>query len=105
MGNWKVCIKEPFVNCKHIYPIQQKKVKSMLDVLEKSNNVNKVIVFGSSTENRCHIWSDVDIYADLKENEHFDFDVNFDYDFWTNFKVDDNLKHEILKTGVVVYER
>lgn len=27
---WKICVEEPFMNCQKIYPIQQKKVKSLL---------------------------------------------------------------------------
>lgn len=33
------------------------------------------------------------------------FYLDFLYDLWTNYTVDENMKKEIFKKGVVVYER
>ena len=52
---WKICIPEPFMNCEKIYPIQQKKVKRLIDILSNNSNVKKIIIFGSSVSDRYHI--------------------------------------------------
>lgn len=106
MSKYKVVVKEPFENCELIYPIQQRKVKELVDYLKENENVCSVIIFGSSVTDRCHIGSDVDIYVTLKKQEkliHRYF--NFVFDLWTNFTADDDLKKEIHKNGVVVYQR
>ena len=101
---FKVCIQNPFTNCEQIYPIQQKKVRYLLDQLEGKENVQRVIIFGSSVTQHCHIGSDVDVYVELLEKERLFPELPpFELDVWTNFNVDDRLKLEILKKGVVVY--
>ena len=42
---WKVFISDPFLNCDKIHPIQQKKVKALLDNLDMTH-VLKVEIFG-----------------------------------------------------------
>lgn len=106
MSRFKVVIKEPFKNCEYIYPIQQRKVKEFIDYLKQNKNVKSIIIFGSSVTTACHIGSDVDIYVTLSKeekiiNKYFDFV----YDLWTNYSVDENLRSEIVKKGVVVYEQ
>lgn len=55
---------------------------------------------------RCHIYSDVDIYVELNYPEHLTFPAfDFVYDLWTNDTVDERMLEEIMKKGVVVYER
>lgn len=104
---WKICIQNPFDNCDKIHPLQQRKVKKLLDILSCNDNIIKVIIFGSSVTSRCNICSDVDIYIELKNkqkniiNEY----VDFVYDLWTNFSVDERLFKEIRNKGVIVYER
>lgn len=103
---WKVCVKKPFLNCQRIYPIQQEKVQSLVKNVALNPNVIRVIIFGSSTTNRCHIKSDVDVYIVMKTNE-YPFTRAFDFtcDVWTNYTADDKLKNEIKNGGVIVYER
>lgn len=104
--NWNICVKNPFLNCNRIYPMQQPKVKEFLDDVMKDNNVLKVIIFGSSVTYNCHSDSDVDIYLELKEDKKIDLHYHdFLFDLWNTFTVDSRLKNEILKTGVIVYER
>lgn len=107
MPKWKVCIDRPFSNCERIYPIQQRKIRALIDYLSGNSNVELITVFGSSVTNMCHIDSDVDIYVKLNKPEgnlvHKYFD--FVFDLWTNYTVDDRLKYEISKKGVIVYER
>lgn len=50
--------------------------------------------------------SDVDFYVEVKEDKRIITDyLDFLYDLWTNYTVDENMKKEIFKKGVVVYER
>lgn len=32
-SHWKVCIPDPFPNCERVYPLQQRKVRQLLDAL------------------------------------------------------------------------
>ena len=104
---WRVCVNQPFMNCQYIYPIQQNKVKSLLeDITDGINQIKRVIVFGSSVTEFCHAGSDVDIYVETDNNGALiKQDHPFEYDLWTNHTADERLKKEILSKGVVVYEQ
>ena len=104
---WRVCIQDPFENCKKIYPIQQKKVKQMINNIKEDSNVEKIVVFGSSVQDTCHMGSDVDFYIVLKQGQKITFKetLSFMYDIWTNYTVDSRMYEEITKKGVTVYER
>lgn len=103
---FKVCIPNYFMNCEYIHPLQQRKVAELIDYLSKDDNVNKIIIFGSSVTDKCHNYSDVDFYLDLKEDKRvISKAFDFVFDKLTNFIVDDRLMKEINNKGVVVYER
>ena len=104
---WRVCIQDPFENCKKIYPIQQKKVKQMINNIKEDSNVEKIVVFGSSVQDTCHMGSDVDFYIVLKQDQKITFKetLSFMYDIWTNYTVDSRMYEETTKKGVTVYER
>ena len=106
MSKYKIVIKQPFKNCEYIYPIQQRKIKELVEYLKINKNVKSIIIFGSSVNDKCHIGSDVDIYVILeKEEKIIDKYFNFVFDLWTNFTADERLKEEIKKKGVIVYEQ
>lgn len=99
-------IKEDYKNVNSIYPIQQHKVYEFIQMIKDNPNVIRLIVFGSSITDRCHTGSDVDFYAELKKDGRIETQyLPFLYDIWTNFNVSDNMKKEIDKKGVIVYER
>mgnify|MGYP003162830674 FL=1 len=104
---WRVFIQDPFENCEKIYPIQQKKVKQMINNIKEDSNVEKIVVFGSSVQDTCHMGSDVDFYIVLKQDQKITFKetLSFMYDIWTNYTVDSRMYEEITKKGVTVYER
>ena len=104
---WRVSIQDPFDNCEKIYPIQQKKVKQMINNIKEDSNVEKIVVFGSSVQDTCHMGSDVDFYIVLKQDQKITFKetLSFMYDIWTNYTVDSRMYEEITKKGVTVYER
>lgn len=105
-SGYKVCIDNAFKNCNKIYPIQQRKVQTIINDLKKDKNVIKIVVFGSSVTDRCHIGSDVDIYFEsMNENIKLKDVYDFRYDLWNNYTVDKRLKNEIDSKGVIVYER
>ena len=100
---YNICIDNPFPNCEKIYPIQQKKVRELLDSLDY-DNVISVKIFGSSVNDQCHVGSDVDVYLELKEQKYPVLrTLHYAYDIWSNFTVDDRLYKEIQKRGVFVY--
>ena len=101
-------VSEYFDNVSMIHPLKQKQVFQLIDHLKTNNNVNKIIIFGSSVTNKCHTGSDLDFYIDLNKDTKLDelFSRFLDnYDYWNNFTVDERLLNEIKKKGVTVYER
>lgn len=106
MKSYKICIPDPFPNCEKVFPVQQRKVRELIDRYSVIPQVQRIILFGSSVTTHCNMWSDVDLYVDLSEDVRllkrgFDFDC----DLWTTYTADENLKKEILRTGVIVYEK
>lgn len=104
---FKICIDKPFDNCDKVYPIQQKKVRALMDAMLPNDNIQKIIIFGSSVTDSCHIGSDVDVYVETAEKQKklIRTALLFKYDLWTNFSVDGRLLTEITKKGVVVWQR
>ena len=106
---WQPCIDDPFYNCDRVYPTQQRKVRTLIDILSRHDCISRIYVFGSSVTPRCRIDSDVDIYAQTDGTCHardlIDKALPFLYDIWDNLTVDKRLKQEILSKGVLVYER
>lgn len=103
---YKVCIAHPFLNADKIYPIQQNRVREVIDACSNNESVARIIVFGSSVSDRCREDSDLDIYVEMKENSKpFNKIFDFELDLWTNYMVDKQLLKEIDETGVVVYEQ
>ena len=101
---WRICIEEPFQNCSRIHPLQQRKVRELLDDITAAKSVRSVTVFGSSVTQRCHIGSDVDVYVDTDEQGAIVAKSHdFPFDLWTPSTADDGLKQEIQRTGVRVY--
>ena len=100
-----ICIDEPFLNVEKIYPIQQRKVKELINDIKENNKIKRIIIFGSSVTDKCHIGSDVDIYVETQTNNiELKNQHNFEYDLWTNNTVDKRLMKEINDKGVIVYE-
>lgn len=103
---WKI-VSDEFLNADRIFPTQQKDVKKLIDVCSRDSNIRKIIIFGSSVTSACNPWSDIDVYFELRHDKKLPVIHNQEavYDKWSNFTVDSVLLQEILKTGVVVYER
>lgn len=104
-STWKVCLDRPFRNCERIYPLQQRKMRALLDVLDGKPGIGRVIVFGSSVTERCHVGSDVDVFVETQNpDELFALvaELDFEYDVWTPSAVDERLMAEITRTGVMV---
>lgn len=103
---WGIQVSPSFENCEKIHPLQQKKVRKIIDSLSTDSNVLSITIFGSSVRGDCHAGSDVDIYLILKKEDKVHLNcTDFVYDLWTNFTVDSRMLKEILKKGVRVYAR
>lgn len=101
---WRICIDDPFQNCDRIHPLQQRKVRELLDDIARNPSVKRVVVFGSSVTQRCHIGSDVDVYVEAEaDGALMTKPHGFAVDLWTPATVDERLKEEIERTGVTVY--
>ncbi|MCI8424884.1 MAG: helix-turn-helix domain-containing protein [Adlercreutzia sp.] len=101
---WRICVDRPFKNCDRVYPIQQKKVRSLLDDVARDPALKRVVIFGSSVTQRCHQGSDVDVYVEMSEDRSPVSALHdFAFDLWTNYTADDRLKAEIERNGVEVY--
>lgn len=101
--SWRVCIANPFDNCERIYPLQQRKVRELIDDIIESENATAIWVFGSSVTESCHIGSDVDLFIETESTSPVKLAHDFEYDAWTSATVDDRLKAEIMRKGVKVY--
>lgn len=104
---WKVVVDRPFRNCKRLYPVQQRRVRQIIDYLAPNPNVVRITVFGSSVTKRCTVDSDVDLYVELEyDQSHLIREyMPFLFDLWTNYTVDVRMLREIEKKGVIVYEK
>ena len=103
---WKICIDDAFTNCEKIYPIQQRKVREIIDDARRNKAVKQIVIFGSSVTNQCHVGSDVDVFFEMTKDmnplkEAHDFEI----DAWNNYNANSRMKNEITKKGVIVYER
>lgn len=79
---------------------------NLINKLKKDKNINKIIVFGSSVTNSCHIDSDLDVYLELERNKKATINkIDYELDLWNNYTVSDELLEEINDKGVVVYEQ
>lgn len=99
-----------YMNVEKIHPLKQKLVEKIRNYSMTNENIKSIIIFGSSVTDRCHSFSDLDIYFDLKKNDNSAYkyiysliDENIDY--WDNFRVDSRMLNEIMKEGVKVYEQ
>ena len=101
--SWKVCIDEPFPNCDKVYPIQQHKVREVIDDVTKGGAVRSIWVFGSSVTERCHMGSDVDVFVDSDAEGLLTEPHDFKIDLWMNATADKRLKDEVFTKGVKVY--
>ena len=101
---WRVCIDNPFENCTRIHPLQQRKVRELIDDITANPSVKTVTIFGSSVTECCHQGSDVDLYVEMdSEKNPISQTHDFPFDLWTNFTADQRLKTEIASKGVRVY--
>ena len=107
-----------FKNLQYIHPIKREKIKKGLEYISKKNDgcISKVIVFGSSVTDDCTNNSDIDlcfvtdtncknpVYADIYGNMEIVMDDLCDILSYSKLNSDGDLKAEIDKKGVVVYE-
>jgi len=103
---FKPVIKRRFKNIEKIHPLQQNNVDQLIQQIKEYAEVQRITVFGSSTQYRCNDESDLDVYVELKDDVNVKkYNISCPVDFWTNYTVTPEMLDEIKKTGVVVYDR
>ena len=106
-------------NLYKINSLKKKKIEQGLLFVEEQNQmepvIDKVIVFGSSVRKDCTEESDIDLclFSDFNSSNPVFYDVFAKLpivmedlcDIFVFQKLGDKMKNEILKKGVIVYER
>ncbi len=94
----------PGVN--YIHPLRQREVEQLIEKARRCPNITAIVIFGSSTEERCTPFSDVDAlffgepcYFEAPINE-----VSYDILWRANVPRDAELLTEVRRDGVLVYE-
>jgi predicted nucleotidyltransferase len=91
---------------KYIHPLKQLDLYYILEAWKDDDNINRVVVFGSSVSDRCHSGSDIDLYLELKDNEKppkLPYDkIISDVDMIINVKQTDSIWKAIDRDGIVV---
>lgn len=117
-----MCRLVQYQNGEYVADIKLKYIENIRNQAEKCSNISRIILFGSSTEERCSEQSDIDIavfgrmsklkYLGTKEFRKFQahlflFDFNQDYDilyFCDGQEYGDAIMSDINK-GVEIYRR
>ena len=92
----------------HVHPLMQKRVQNLLQNLSNDMNVKKIVLFGSSLEFRCNSNSDIDLYVEKEDVEvplSANLDIDCEVDIVTNLDKDSNLYKEIMRKGLLLFER
>lgn len=100
-----------------IHPLKQKSANIIFDIVKDDKRINKVIIFGSSTNITCNNKSDIDIMIELKksyiskdnkniisDNISKALDYNVDIIWKDTIKNNSNIYNNIMK-GVTIYEQ
>ncbi len=103
--------------CNRIHPLMQKKVNEIYNKIKNHEEVEKVIVFGSSVNIRCNINSDIDIAIKIKDeyfNRNTQNNISESIGKITNYNADivwlntidelSQLFYNIYTRGVIIYE-
>lgn len=103
---FRVVNKCKFKNNERIHPLQQQSIEDILKTFKSFEEVQKVIVFGSSIEERCGYESDIDLYVELSDEVNIKkYSAEKPVDLWTNYNTPSEMYEEIIKKGVVIYEK
>ena len=117
-----MCKLVSYADGKKVADIKLKHIKNITEQAEKTKNICRIVLFGSSIEERCTDDSDIDIavfgnktkgsYIDSKEFKEFKsslfrFDLDQDYDvlyFKENADCSDSIMNDI-NSGVEIFRR
>ncbi len=117
-----MCKMIPFEGEKRVADIKLHHIRNIVDQAAFAKNINRIMLFGSATEERCSEYSDIDIavfgslpksaYLQSKEFKAFQdavfrFDFSQDYDilYFSDSKPhSDPILHDVLK-GTEIYRR
>lgn len=97
-----------FPNANRIHPLMQHRVEKILLEIRRDQNVHRLILYGSSLEFHCNSASDIDLYIEKYDPDKklaFFPDLDCEADIITNLPPDNRLYQEIMKTGLLLFER
>lgn len=97
-----------FPNANRIHPLMQHRVEKILLGIRRDQNVHRLILYGSSLEFHCNSASDIDLYIEKYDPDQklaFFPDLDCEADIITNLPPDNRLYQEIMKTGLLLFER
>ena len=97
-----------FPNANRIHPLMQHRVEKILLEIRRDQNVHRLILYGSSLEFHCNSASDIDLYIEKYDPDQklaFFPDLDCETDIITNLPPDNRLYQEIMKTGLLLFER
>ena len=106
----------------YVAEIKYRYIQNIIDQAKKCKNITKIILFGSSIEDRCTEESDIDIavfgektvgkyelskeYKDFRSNIFsFDFDQEYDILYFKNTERNNSLLFQDIMRGLVIYEQ
>lgn len=58
-----------FTHCNRVHPLMQERVQRLLEDLKQDENIQKIVLFGSSLQFRCSSYSDIDLYIEKKGSQ------------------------------------
>lgn len=100
------------LNIRKIFPLKQRAVGDLVRAAAKVVAIERVTIFGSSVMWRCNHWSDIDVYIqgvpycpDEIYSELAELKLGEVFNFWADEATEGELLANILREGVVVYER
>lgn len=113
LTTFPVVVRTDCKNIRRIYPLKQKEVAAIYELVKNHEEVNRVIIFGSSVTGLCHVGSDLDICIDADVSDGMKIyelqrvignicDWNCDIIMYSN--MGNRLKETVAKEGVVIYE-
>jgi len=61
-----IIVDSDFKDINRIHPLKQKAIAAIHDAIEDDADIKQAIVFGSSTNLKCNLQSDIDLYISLQ---------------------------------------
>lgn len=109
MWDFNLVVNSNLKDINRIHPLKQRDVTALVNELQKDDNINRIIIFGSALDMRCNWYSDLDVYVETRDKEKrvclpYD-DLEGEIDLVRDIDHNSKLYKEIDKTGLLIWER